>query len=737
MRPARSLKQKLKESLPPPLKLSLKRIVLGSLGAMIRLAGRAYKFAGYVISSAETQGLNVREAWDSKAAPQPPLVQPWGARDFLFLMSIRDGARQQHASLAPGQPVRASIIIPVFNKVEFTFQCLRSLLQEIDFNEDEVIVVNNASLDETAQALAYFGDLVRVIHNTENQGFVDACNQGAAVARGRYLVFLNNDTVVLPGWLKHLVETVEHDPSTGAAGSMFLYPNGVVQEAGAIIWQTGEAFHYGRGQSPEDRRFNFAREVDYCSGASLLIRKDLFDQLGGFDGRYAPAYYEDVDLCMGVRALGRKIVYQPLSRLIQYESATAGTNVETGLKHYQSVNRAKFYEKWREVLEREHLPTDPSRAERAANRQRGPSILVFDDHVPTPDRDAGSARMELILKVLSEWSRPVFVSLGKGVWPDYERRLWKEGIETTSAIECFRLMKKRKFAAAILSRPAVAEAVLPALRRADRHLKIVFDMVDAHFIRLEREHGLTGDAHTAAAARRYHKLEARLARTCELTWCISMDEQGVMERAAPAARFAVVPMIHELRERGLPFAEREHLFFVGNFRHRPNADAIHFFVKEIFPLVRQSLPEVRLYVVGDHAPAEIAAYETEQMRMLGYVPDLAPLYGRSRVMIAPLRFGAGVKGKISESLAHGLPVVTTAIGAEGMGLRDNEEVLIADTPQDFAAAVARLYRDSGLWQRLADNGYQHIERHFSPPVVGKIINDSLREIGVPQELTKV
>ncbi|MDQ3135078.1 MAG: glycosyltransferase family 2 protein, partial [Acidobacteriota bacterium] len=218
MRPARSLKQKLKESLPPPLKLSLKRMVLSSIGAAIRLAGRAYKFAGYVISSAETQGLNVREAWDGKAAPQPPLVQPWGGRDFLFLMRIRDGARQRHAPSVSDRLIRASIIIPVFNKIEFTFQCLRSLLQEIDFNVDEVIVVDNASLDETAQVLAHFGDFVQVIHNAENRGFVDACNQGAAVARGRYLVFLNNDTVVLPGWLKHLVETVEREPSIGAAG---------------------------------------------------------------------------------------------------------------------------------------------------------------------------------------------------------------------------------------------------------------------------------------------------------------------------------------------------------------------------------------------------------------------------------------------------------------------------------------------------------------------------------------
>ncbi|PYS98550.1 MAG: glycosyl transferase family 2, partial [Acidobacteria bacterium] len=224
----------------------------------------------------------------------------------------------------------------------------------------------------------------------------------------------------------------------------------------------------------------------------------------------------------------------------------------------------------------------------------------------------------------------------------------------------------------------------------------------------------------------YQKTETRLARASDLIWCNSSADKEAMEREAPGVPSVVVPTIHRLHARGISFEEREHLLFVGNFLHRPNTDAILFFAGEILPAVRESLPGVELLIVGDNAPPEFASFEG--VRLLGYVPDVDPLFARARVFVAPVRFGAGVKGKIGEALAYAVPVVTTTIGAEGMELRDEEEALIADTPHDFAAAVVRLYRDAGLWQRLSDNAHAHVERHFSPRVVGKIVNDSVRSL---------
>jgi GT2 family glycosyltransferase len=560
----------------------------------------------------------------------------------------------------------------------------------------------------------------------ENRGFVDACNQGAEAARGRYLVFLNNDTVVLPGWLDHLVETIERDARAGAVGSLFLYPDGRIQEAGAIVWSNGEAFHYGWSKSTEDRRYTFAREVDYCSGASLLIRRELFEQLGGFDRRYAPAYYEDTDLCMGVRSLGYTVVYQPASRLYHFEGATAGTDPRAGFKRYQVINRDKFYDKWRDVLAREHHREDPAQAERAANRRWATQVAVFDDRTPTPDRDAGSARMLNILRALSEWCHPVFITTSKQVWPEYERRLWQEGIETASALGFRELLKERKFRAAVISRPFVAEALLGSIRRADPHVRIVFDLVDVHFIRYEREAALTGDAATTREAERFRRVETHLARASGLLWCNSSADKEVMEREAPGVPSVVIPTIHRTHTGGLPFDEREHLLFVGNFSHRPNEDGVRFLIREVWPKVREELPGVELLLVGDGAPHEFSQLAAEGVRLLGYVPDIDPLFARARVFVAPIRFGAGVKGKIGEALAYAIPLVTTTVGAEGMSLRDGEEALIADTAPEFAAAVVRLYRDAELWRRLASNAHAHVERHFSPRVVGRIINDSVK-----------
>jgi O-antigen biosynthesis protein len=721
------LKQPLREKLPLRLKLRVKRLVFGTLGSALRLGARAYNFAEWLAESAAANGLDVRRAWDVKMRPRAPHSEAWGAADFLFLARAASAKGRAAASDEDdGRAIKTSVIIPVFNKVEFTFQCLRSLLREIKGDDTEIIVVDNGSTDETRELLSHFEGLVRVVENELNRGFVDACNQGAEVARGRLLVFLNNDTFVLPGWLDALVETVERDPRAGAVGSLFLYPEGRIQEAGAIVWSNGEAFHYGWGRSPDDRRFTFAREVDYCSGASLLIRKELFERLGGFDRRYAPAYYEDADLCMGVRSLGYKVIYQPHSRLVHYEGATAGRDTRTGFKQYQVINREKFYEKWRDTLAREHQAEDPSRAEQAANRKWATQVAVFDDRIPTPDRDAGSARMLFILRALSEWCHPVLITTSKQVWPEYERALWKEGVETAGAVEFRRLMRRRRFRAAVISRPFVAEALLKSVRRADPRVKIVFDMVDAHFIRFAREAELTGDRETAREAARYRKIETRRARASDCIWCNSSADKEVMEREAPGVPSFVIPTIHEAHERGLPFGEREHLLFVGNFRHRPNTDAVIFFVSEVLPLVRRELPRAELLLVGDHAPPEFGAYTSEGVRVLGYVPEVGPVFARARVFVAPIRFGAGVKGKIGEALAYGLPVVTTTIGAEGMSLRDGEEALIADSPRDFAAATVRAYRDEGLWRRLSDQGHAHVGRHFSPEAVGKVINDSVR-----------
>ena len=178
---------------------------------------------------------------------------------------------------------------------------------------------------QPAEALADVTGL-RIVTNDENLGFLRSCNRAAAQARGRYLVLLNNDTLVLPGWLDALLQTAKDGEDVGAVGAKLIYPNGLLQEAGGIVWQDGSAWNWGRGEDPEDPRFQYVRQVDYCSAACLLVPKALFDELGGFDDRYAPAYYEDTDLCFAIRARGKRVLYQPAAQVVHFEGVSHGTD---------------------------------------------------------------------------------------------------------------------------------------------------------------------------------------------------------------------------------------------------------------------------------------------------------------------------------------------------------------------------------------------------------------------------
>ncbi len=720
------MNETLSNKLPLSLKLHIKRLMVGSVSGLLRLGVPLVRFAERVYLGAVTHGLDPHRSWDVQAAPRAPLMQQYGAADFLLLMDAMAGRNDRMP--AADRPVRTSIILLCYNKMELTFQCLRSLLREVDLSTTEIIVVNNASTDETARLLSHFEGYIRLVNIKVNSGSVGGNNEGARHARGKYLVFLNNDTVVLPGWLEPLVETAEGDPRTGAVGSMFIYPDGRLQEAGAIVWKSGEAFHYGWGKSPEDRRFNFAREVDYCTSASLLVRKNLFDRLGGFDQIYAPISYEDVDICFGVRSLGYKVIYQPFSRIIHFEGATIGKDTGSGLKRYQVINRPRFYEKWRDTLEREHYASGEADAELAANRKRGPLIVVFDERVPSPDRDAGSARMSTILQTLNRWANVVFIPFNRPQGIVYERALWKLGIQTAHVVDYRRHLKSRNCTAVVLSRPNIGAVMIPRIRRISPQVKIVFDMVDAHFRRLEREYLVSSDANTLKEAKRYLERETRLAKACDLVWCNSIEDKQAMAEQLPTKPIEVITTIHEIHDGGQSFDERRDLLFIGNMAHKPNADGIGWFVRDILPLVQDVLPGVTLYIIGPNARDDVLVSRSDKVQVLGYQPEIATWFTQCRVFVAPLRFGAGTKGKVGEAMSYGLPVVTTSVGAEGFGLTNEVNIMIADDPVAFANCVVHLYTQRDFWEKIAASSRGHIAQHFTRDVIGRTINNSIQEI---------
>lgn len=617
---------------------------------------------------------------------------------------------------------RASIIVPVHNQLHYTLACLRALADSGDHSSIEVIVVDDASTDASPRVLPSIPGL-RYHRNPQNLGFIGACNVGAELAVGEYVVFLNNDTTVQPGWLDALLGTFARYPDTGLAGSKLVYPDGRLQEAGGIVFADGSGWNYGRFADPAHPRYNFVREVDYCSGAAIALSRELFLQMQGFDDHYAPAYYEDTDLAMRIRARGLKVRYQPASVVIHHEGISSGTDLTRGVKAYQVTNHRKFVERWRDVLAANHAPpgSDP---ELASERDRRHHVLLLDACTPTPDRDSGSLRMAALMRVLREEGCAVkFFAENRAHDGAYTEAIQQLGVEAwwhphLGDIPGWMAKNGRRFDLVIVSRHYVLSPLVPLIHTHARRAHLVFDTVDLHHVRELREAEISGDAAQLRLAGRTRKTELGLIAQCDSTWVVSDAEKAMLAQVLPKARVEVVSNIHEVHGPGLAFDERSGLLFVGSYRHPPNVDAVLWLAREIFPRIHAQRPEIELHLVGGDAPESVLALgDLPGVTFHGYVPDLLPLLVGSRVGIAPLRYGAGVKGKVNQSLAHGLPMVATLCAVEGMHLVDGEDVLVADAADAFAEAVLRLHDDRVLWQSLSQGGLENTRRHFSTEAV--------------------
>jgi len=614
--------------------------------------------------------------------------------------------------------VDVSIVIPVFNQYRFTFHCLAALRRQRSAFGFEVLVVDDGSTDETRAQLSRFGNL-RLIVNSRNRGFVRSCNAGAHQARGRYIVFLNNDTQVQPGWLDALIGTFRRHSQAGVVGSRLLFPDGRQQEAGAIVFRDGSSWNYGHLDDPYKPRYSYVREPDYVSGASLAIRRDLFEQLGGFDEHFAPAYYEDVDLAFRIRAAGYRVLYAPLSRVVHCEGVSAGTNetAAMGMKRFQVINREKFVARWRGELAAHGARGEE--LERQKERRIRRRVFVSDVYMLTPDRESGSLRMQNLCVVLQALGFKITFAASNLEAPQpYVSDLQQRGVEVLyrpyiSSIDRHLQAHGADYDLVILSRADTAAQLMAGVRRHCRQARIVFDTVDLHFLRERRLAELTGDKAIRAAAERRRREELELIAQADTTLVVSHVERDLLAREVPTADVQVLSNVHRIHGSRNAFAHRQDILFIGAFAHPPNRDAVLWFCREIFPLVSAEEPELRLVVIGADPPPEVRDLAAANVRILGYVPDVAPFFDDCRLSVAPLRYGAGVKGKINQSLAFGLPVVATPQAVEGMFLKDRESILIADKPTEFAAAVLRLYGDHSLWERLSRNGLAVMEAHFS------------------------
>ena len=621
-----------------------------------------------------------------------------------------------------------SIIIPIFNQLDLTLGCLESLVRHAGPTPFEVIIIDDNSAPLVRDTLGLVHGL-RLISNATNHGFIYNCNRGAQEAFGEYVLFLNNDTEVSAGWLEAMLQVFRDRPRAGAIGAKLIYPDGHLQEAGGIIFKDATGINYGRNDDPSRPEYNYLRQVDYCSGACLLVPRDLFLEVGGFDMRFRPAYYEDVDLAFTLRALGREVYYQPAACIIHSEGVSSGTDTRTGIKRYQDINQTKFATKWASALLGHGI--DASTQHLARDRFATARILVIDACALTPDADSGSQRMYNLLHLLArQGAKVTFAAQDLQTYEPYSTRLRIAGIEHLSTpyvsdIAQYLEVNGYIFDVIILSRNHIAQQFMETVRRVAPKAQIVFDTVDLMFLRLERQ-----AAHEASIALKEESVKCRdlelsLCARADIVFVVSPVEATLLEQYIPRRKLFVISNIHIPNPGHATFEERGGIVFVGSYQHPPNVDAVDFFFDSILPLVHKRLPKLDIHIVGSSMPKRWQAHATKHIHLHGHMADLSPLYQQVRIAIAPIRYGAGVKGKINQAMAYGVPVVATTIAVEGMHLVDNKDVLIADSPANFADAIVRMHEDPELWQRVSCKGVDNIERYFSFAAAEKELRNAL------------
>jgi O-antigen biosynthesis protein len=609
-----------------------------------------------------------------------------------------------------------SIIIPCYGKPRLTLDCLRSIAKHPPALPFEIIVADDASGDPGVDLLRYVAGL-RLTTNDSNVGFLRSCNRAATIAKGQYLFLLNNDTLVMQGWLEPLLEVFKKFPEAGLVGSKLLFEDGKLQEAGGIVWSDGSAWNYGRSDDPGKPEYNYVREADYISGCAILIPRRLWEELGGFDDRFAPGYWEDTDLAFRIRAAGKKVYYCPFSVIVHLEGRSAGTDVGSGMKAYQVTNAEKFRDRWGETLTRENFPTG-TQIVRARDRSRDARIaLVVDHYIPRPDQDAGSrATMAMIDCLQSERYVVKFWADNLYRDPDYAPALQRSGVEVLCgnyhSFNGWIEENGEAISLAVLNRPNIAPRYIGPLRM---HTKaaLVYYGHDLHFERMRMEAARVRNAQLTSDAISMEGVEKSIWKQVDLVLYFSPEETAVA-RAASAHAATVTPYAYDEFSGDREPPKNHEIIFVAGFAHPPNVDAAAWLANEVLDLIRQRVPDATLSIVGANPTEAVRALASARIEVTGWVTEdeLRARYGRARIALVPLRFGAGVKSKVVEALREGLPLVTTSVGAQGLPGVD-EFIQIADRAEGLADAAARLLVDDALWRKASLRQVEYARKHFS------------------------
>jgi len=609
-----------------------------------------------------------------------------------------------------------SIVIPVHNKFEVTYNCLASLLLAPNQASFEIIIVDDASTDQTLK----LKDLiigVTVLRNEENIGFVRSCNRGAAAMHGQYVIFLNNDTEVTSCWIDELLHVFQAFPAAGLVGSKLLYPDGRLQEAGKFIYRD-QCCNNGQGQNPNNSSYNYTQEADYISSTSIMLPRVVWEELGGFDEFFAPAYFEDADLAMRVKKSGRKVYYCPFSEVIHFEGQSNGVSaMHDGVNRYQLLNEKKFRTRWAKELLQRPLGPDVKAATVSGVLFR---VLVIDANTPRPDNNAGShAALQEMRLLQSLGGRLTFLPENLAYLGHYTEALQRRGIECVYApyggpVSNFIAERGSEFDVIYITRYHVAQRYIDVIRREAPQARIMFCNADLHFLR-EIRAALAGTNPAAmSAAMDTRDAELEVMRKVDVTLSYTDAEAAViLSHNLGTGRVMRSPWVVETKGSRAGFAARRDIGFLGNFSHPPNLDAVIFFIDEVMPLLRSALPGVRFMIYGAEITDALRRNAACDVVMAGYVEDVTEVYDRCRVFVAPLRSGAGIKGKVIGALAAGVPTVLSPVAVEGTSIADGRDAFVAESVAEWVKAICTLYNEESRWTAMSESAQELARSQYS------------------------
>ena len=614
-----------------------------------------------------------------------------------------------------GKPL-VSIIVLTYNKAALLLECLQSVVNHTH-DSYEIIIADNASTDRTNELLDRIENAI-VLRNSENLDFIRGNNAASKHAHGKYLLFLNHDTSVLPGWCDELSQLMESRNEVGAVGAKLIHMDGRLQESGCMVRKDGSTWGYGRSNSnPNACEFNHVREVDFCSGAALMVRADLFRTLNGFDERYNPAYFEDVDLCMSIKRLGYKVLVQPHSAVLHRENG----NLSGRAFKLCQANLPIFKKKFERELS---LLQEEESALHARDKKIGRNILIMDDYVPDPSRGAGMPRTKKILLDLASLGHNVtYIPLtDTATHGATVKELQLNGIEIFhGSFDLETLLRERHgfYDTIMVCKPHHAEPMLWRMRKHFPKAHLIYDTEAIIFQReLDRaliERKSIAPDHLADLKNR----EFAIMKQADTVLVVSEADKKIVLEGLQGKRVTIYGHPMEANENAPGYDARKNLLFVGGLTdaHAPNVDALEHYLKESWPEISNQLPDCKMIIVGANPCKRIIAAAGKTAQLLGRVENLQPLYDQARVVICPLRFGAGIPLKLAEAMAHGVPSVASIAAGRGFGIQDGSVVSIAENFETFINEVVQLYSNKEVWEQRQYKALAYAREHFSPEVV--------------------